>query len=405
MAVSKAHSTPVEIRSGPGDSARLLLSGDHAVAYGVQLARAQLVPVYPITPQTPILEKISELVAAGSCSAELMTVESEHTAMAAAMAASLAGVRVFTATASQGLFYMHEMLHYAAAGRAPIVMVEVNRAHSLPWGFWSDHTDSLSQRDTGWVQLYCESAQEALDFVPIAYRIAEQLFVPVMNVFEAVYVSHTYEPVEVPPQAAVDAFLPPFPEGFGLNTREPRGYGNVVSPRQWFEHRHGLVRAMDRVEEVAAAALDEWASLTGRRYGLVESYRSEDADVAVVAIGGPAGTAREAVDVLRDEGIAAGLVKVRLLRPVPVAGLRALLRGRRKVVVIDRDYSPGLGGIVAQEVRAALQGVPGAPPVHSFIAGLGGVNISVEDVCRIVRLALAEPEPAPRGTWYEGGAL
>jgi pyruvate/2-oxoacid:ferredoxin oxidoreductase alpha subunit len=381
----------------------MLLSGDHAVAFGVQLCRPALIPVYPITPQTPILEKLSELVDEGSCSAEIMTVESEHSAMAAAMSAALGGVRVFTATASQGLFYMHEMLHFAASCRAPLVMVEVNRSHSLPWAFWADHSDSLSQRDTGWVQLYCESPQEALDVVPIAYRVAETLFVPVMPVFEAVYVSHTYEPVSVPHQELVDQFLPPFPDQFRLDVSDPRNFGTCVSPRDFLAHRRRWQEAMERVPAVLREAFAEWHRLVGRRYDLVEAYRTEDADLVLVALGGVAGTAREAVDLLREEGLKVGLVKQRLVRPVPVEDLRRHLAGARKVAVIDRNLSPGLGGIIAQEVRAALQGVAGAPPVHSFVAGLGGVNISVQDVANMARQALAAGEPSFYGTWYEGG--
>lgn len=343
-------------------SARMLLSGDHAVAYGVKLCRPKLIPVYPITPQTPILEKISLLVDEGICSAEIMTVESEHTAMAAAMTAAMGGVRVFTATASQGLFYMHEMLHFAASARVPVVMVEVNRSHSLPWAFWADHSDSLSQRDTGWVQLYCETPQEALDLVPISFRLAEAVSLPVMPVFEAVYVSHTYEPVSVPPQELVDAFLPPFPDQFRMDTADPHIFGTCVSPKDFMAHRRRWQEAMDRVPAVLTEAFSEWERLTGRPYDLVEAHRTDDADLIIVALGGVAGTVREAVDLLREQGHKVGLVKQRLVRPVPVEQLRRHLAGARKVAVIDRNLSPGLGGIICQEVRAALQGVAGAPP-------------------------------------------
>lgn len=381
-------------------SKRMLLSGDEAVAYGVMLAQAQLIPGYPITPQTPILEKLSDLVSQGECKADLMLVESEHSAMCAAMAASLGGVRVFTATASQGLFYMHEVLHFAAMGRAPVVMVGVNRSHSLPWAFWADHSDTLSQRDTGWIHLYCENAQEALDMVPVAYRIAEALFVPVMILFEAVYVSHTYEEVEVPAAELVAGYLGPFPDQFRMQVGDARGYGNAVSPRQWAEHRSRLHEAHLQAPAVAAQALADWAELTGRRYGLTEPYRCEDAELILVTIGGPAGTAREAVDQLRAEGMRVGLLKQRMVRPVPVAELRALLGAAERVAVVDRNCSPGLGGMIAQEVRAALQGLAGAPPVHSFLAGLGGTNLGVQDVMRIARLAMAEEAPAPFGTLY-----
>ena len=379
---------------------RMLLSGDHAVAYGVMLSRAQLIPGYPITPQTPILEKLSELVSSGEFPADLMLVESEHSAMCAAMAASLGGVRVFTATASQGFFYMHEVLHAAAMGRAPVVMVGVNRSHSLPWAFWADHSDSLSQRDTGWIHLYCETAQEALDLVPIAYRIAETVFVPVMVLFEAVYVSHTYEEVEVPPSELVLAYLPPFPDGFRMHVEDPRGYGNAVTPRQWAQHRQRLHEAHLVAPAAARDAFQQWAQLTGRHYGLVDPYRCEDAELILVTIGGPSGTAREAVDALRTEGLRVGVLKQRMVRPVPVDELRGHLRHAQRVAVVDRNCSPGLGGIITQEVRAALHAVPGSPPVHSFLAGLGGTNLSVEDLISIAHMALKEPGPASFGTPY-----
>lgn len=382
-----------------------LLSGDHAAAVGVQLARAQLIPVYPITPQTPILEKISELVARGACQAEVMTVESEHTAMAAALSASLAGVRVFTATASQGLFYMHEMLHFAAAARAPVVMVEVNRSHSIPWAFWADHSDSLSQRDTGWVQLYCETPQEALDMVPVAFRVAESLLVPVMPVFEAVYVSHTFEPVAVPAQEQVDAFLPPFPDEYRLDTSSSRNYGTCVSPQAFMQARRELQAAHEQVPAVLEQALGHWAELTGRQYGAVEPYRTEDADLVIVALGGVAGTVREAVDRLREQGTRVGLLKLRLVRPVPAAALRAALAGARRIVVIDRNLSPGLGGMICQEVRAALHAGGSSAPVAGFIAGLGGVNIGVEDVMAMAQEALVRGEIPAEPIWYGGGTV
>lgn len=379
----------------------MLLSGDTAVAYGVKLARARLIPGYPITPQTPILEKLSELAGSGELDAEIMTVESEHTAMAACIGGSMGGVRVFTATASQGLFYMHEMLHWAAGARAPIVMVNVNRSPAAPWGFWSDHTDSLAQRDTGWVQLYCETPQEALDTVLQAYRIAESADLPVMVNIEAVYVSHTYEPVAVPDPAAADAYLPPFAAPFRMDVRDPVNYGPPVSADTWFAQRCRLDGAMGQVPELARQADREWAALTGRGYGLVEAYRMDGAGLAVVTVGGVAGTAREAVDALRGAGMPVGLARVRLVRPVPVDDLRRVLGGVADVCVIDRNCSPGLGGIVCQEVRAALYGLPGAPRVHGFIAGAGGRNISVEDVAAMARSAAAgAADPAP--AWYGG---
>lgn len=373
---------------------RMLLTGDHAVAHAARLARAQVLPVYPITPQTPVLEKLLELADAGELTGELITVESEHSAMAACIAASLAGARVFTATASQGIALMHEVLHYAAGARAPVVMVNVNRTLASPWGFWADQTDSLAQRDTGWIQLYCESAQEALDTVLQAYRVAESVLLPVMVVFEALYVSHTLEPVDVPSPDLVAGFLPGYEPSLRLNPAEPRGMGGVATPAQWRANRLAMQAAMTQALEVVAEADRGYADLTGRRYGLLESYRLEDARVALVAAGGIAGTAREAVDRLREDGVRAGLLKLRLFRPFPAAQLAARLAGVERIAVIDRNCSVGCGGIFAQEIRAALQPRQRtSTPVYSYIAGLGGVNVSPARIAQIARDALRRPRP------------
>jgi len=374
----------------------MLLTGNHAVAYGALRAQPQVMAVYPITPQTPVLEKLLELADAGQLTGELITVESEHSAMAACIAASLAGARVFTATASQGLALMHEMLHYAAGARAPVVMVNVNRTLASPWGFWADQTDSLAQRDTGWIQLYCESPQEALDTVLQAYRVAESVLLPAMVVTEALYVSHALEPVAVPEPEVAAGFLPPFAPALRLDPTQPRGIGGTATPAQWRANRLAMQAAMDRALDAVAEAGRLYGELTGRGYGAVESYRMDDARLALVAAGGVAGTAREAVDRLRREGVRAGLVKLRLFRPFPAAEILALLSSVERVAVIDRNCSIGSGGIFAQEVRAALHAHgAGGIPVLAYIAGLGGVNVSADRVAEIARDALGRPIPWP----------
>jgi len=384
--------TPVRVEV-PQQS-RMLLTGNHAVAYAALLARPQVIPVYPITPQTPILEKLLELADRGELAGELITVESEHSAMAACIAASLAGARVFTATASQGIALMHEMLHYAAGARAPVVMANVNRTLASPWGFWPDQTDSLAQRDTGWIQLYCESAQEALDTVLQAYRVAESVLLPAMVVTEAMYISHTLEPVEVPGPELVARFLPPYEPALRLDPARPRSFGGTSTPAQWRANRLAMQAAMGQALEAVDEAGTLWGELTGRPYASVERYRVDDAELALVTAGGIAGTAREAVDRLRDHGVAAGLVKLRLFRPFPAAELADLLWPVRKVVVIDRNCSVGSGGIFAQEVRAALHAhQQSGAYVFSYIAGLGGVNVSPERVVQIARDALGRVRP------------
>jgi pyruvate/2-oxoacid:ferredoxin oxidoreductase alpha subunit len=367
----------------------VLLTGNHAVAWAARLARPQVVPVYPITPQTPVLEELTRFQAEGSFDAQIITPESEHSVMSACIPASLAGVRVFTATASQGLLLMHELLHYASGARAPIVMANVNRTVASPWAFWPDQTDSLSQRDTGWIQFYVETAQDALDTVIQAFRIAEQALLPVLVNLDAFYVSHALEPVHVPSQALVDAYLPPFAPARRLDTAHPSSWGNVVTQDMFYRHRRATEEAMTRVPALAAEFDRDWAAHTGRSHGVIERYRCDAAAAVVVTMGSMCGTAREAVDMLREQGQAVGLVKLRLFRPLPAAALRAALAGVPDVVVLDRNHSPGQGGVLHQELRAALYGMPGAPRIRGCLAGVGGVNVAPERIVAFVRQARA----------------
>ena len=376
----------------------MLLTGNHAVAWAARLARPKVAPGYPITPQTPILEKLTEFQADGEFDAEIITPESEHSVMAACIAASMAGVRVFTATASQGMLLMHELLHYAAGARAPIVMANVNRTVASPWAFWPDQTDSLAQRDTGWIQFYTESAQESLDTVIQAFRVAEQVLVPAMVSHDAFYVSHALEPVQVPAQALVDEYLPPFAPPHRIDPDKVESWGNVVNQEMFNRHRRDLGDAMARVPAVALEADREWNRLTGRGWGVVERYRCDGARTVIVTMGSMCGTAREAVDAMRDAGQAVGLLKVRLYRPLPVAALRAALAGVPEVLVLDRNYSPGHGGVLHQELRAALYGMDGAPVIRGLLAGVGGVNVSPERIAGYVREA-AGIDAGPESVW------
>ena len=363
----------------------ILLTGNHACAWAARLARPQVVPLYPITPQTPILEKLIEFHARGELAAEILTPESEHSVLAACIPASLAGARVFTATASQGLLLMHELLHYASGARAPIVMVNVNRTVASPWAFWPDQTDSLAQRDTGWIQYYSESAQESLDSVIQAFRVAEQVQLPVMVNHDAFYVSHALEPVQVPTQALVDAYLPPYAPAQRLDTTLGASWGNVVTPDMFCRHRQALAEAMTQTLGVALEADRAWSERTGRCHGLVERYRCDGARVVVVTMGSMCGTVREAVDLLREQGLQVGLLKLRLFRPLPTQALRLALSDVADVVVLDRNHSPGLGGVLHHELRAALYGLEPAPRIHGLLAGVGGVNVSPDKIIELVR--------------------
>lgn len=377
-----------------------VITGNYAAAHGARLARVQVVSAYPITPQTSIVEELSHMCATKQLSAEFIKVESEHSAMSCLVGASLAGARAFTATSSHGLAYMHEVLHWAAGQRLPIVLVDVNRAMGPGWNIWSDQTDSLSQRDTGWAQFYCESNQETLDTVIQAFRIAEEQLVPVMVVLDAFSLSHTSEGVHIPAQADVDAFLPPYRPKVRIDTRRPRFFGALVMPEHYTEHRWLLEQAMRGVEDAARRADRDFDRLFGRRYGIVERYRTAGAGLLLMATGTVASTAKEVIDDWRRRGRAVGLVRPRLFRPFPAGELRRACRGARRLAVIDRNNSFGAGGIFAAETRAAFCGERRAPEVLSYIAGLGGRDVTPDVIDRILAEAW-RGRAERRGTWVD----
>lgn len=361
---------------------KMVLKGNSAVAHGVRLSRAQVIAAYPITPQTSIIEDLAAFVARGELAATFVKVESEHSALAACIGACSAGARVFTATSAQGLALMHELIHWAAGARLPIVLADVNRAMAPGWSIWTDQNDSLSQRDTGWMQLYCASAQEVVDSVIQAYKVAEQVLLPAMIVLDAFFLSHTHEVVDVPEQKLVDEFLPPLDLPLKLDPERPGAFGNLVFPDRYMEFRYKMELAQREALEVWREVDREWARLTGRSYGLVESYQLEDADTVLLTAGTPASTARVAVDSLRADGLPVGVLRLRVFRPFPQEELKRLLAGRRRVVVLDRNCSYGHHGIFHQEVKSALYDLPERrrPQVLGVVAGLGGRDITVADV-------------------------
>ncbi|MCA8869560.1 MAG: hypothetical protein KDA67_12980 [Rhodobacteraceae bacterium] len=377
-----------------------LLSGNHAVSWAARLCRPDVAPLYPITPQTPILEKITEFHAEGLMKTELLTPESEHSAMAACISASLTGARVFTATSSQGLLLQHELLHYATGARAAIVMCNVNRTPASPWGFWPDQLDSLSQRDTGWVQFYSESPQESLDSVIMAFAIAESVGVPTMVCHDAFYVSHSMEPVEIPDQAMVDDFLPKFDPARKLDTAVGASFGAPLDQNTWRRSRMDLAESLAAVTDETIRVGEAWGKLTGRSYGPLERYRCDDAEMVIVTMGSMCGTVRDAVDTMRENGKRVGLLKVRQFRPLPASMLRDALAGVPVVMVLDRNYSPGTGGILHQELKAVLSGMADGPKVHGLLAGIGGANVSSETIDRWVR-DYQNAEPKPESQWVE----
>jgi pyruvate/2-oxoacid:ferredoxin oxidoreductase alpha subunit len=278
-------------------------------------------------------------------------------------------------------------------------MANINRTVASPWAFWPDQTDSLSQRDTGWIQFYSESAQESLDTTIQAFRIAEQVLLPAMVSHDAFYVSHALEPVAIPAQDLVDDFLPPYAPPHRLDTGRVESWGNVITQDMFYRHRQDIEAAMARVPALADEVDADWARRTGRSHGgAIERYRCDGARTVIVAMGSMCGTVREAVDALREAGEAVGLLKLRLFRPLPVQALRAALAGVAEVIVLDRNHSPGAGGILHRELLGALYGLAPAPAVHGLLAGVGGVNVPPERVVEFVRRARAG-EPRNESIW------
>ena len=380
---------------------RKLLTGNYAVAEAVVLARPDVVSVYPITPQTNIVEKLAEYCASGHLQSELILVESEHSALASLVGASTAGGRTFTATSSHGLAYMHEMLHWTVGARLPIVLVNVNRAMGPGWNIWADQTDTISQRDVGWLQLYVASNQEALDTVLQAFKIAETLSLPVMVITEAFVLSHTAEPVEVPDPSAVEEFLPPREAAVKLDTKDPKFFGALVTPDYFMEHRYLVHRDHLRALEVIEQVGQEYAEKFGRKHGLLHEYRTENADVILLTMGTIASTAEVAIDEMREAGKKVGLVRLRAFRPFPIDALAKILTKYKKVAVIDRNVSYGHRGALAMETMSALYGRKEAPVVFPFTAGLGGRDVPPATVKKAFEYAFANDVPEGQALWLD----
>ncbi len=376
-----------------------VLEGSQAVSEAVRLARVQVVSAYPITPQTHIVEAISEHCSSGRMAARFMCVESEHSAMASVIGAASGGVRTFTATSGQGLAYMHELLHWASGARLPIVMAEVNRALAPGWNIWVDQTDSLSQRDTGWIQFYCEDGQEVFDTTLLAYRLAEEINLPVMVILDAFFLSHTYEPVDIPDQERVDRFLPPMQAKIKLDTAEPHALGQMVPPGAYMEMRYDIQQAMERVPSLYRQMEEAFAELFGRAYGDVEAVQCDDADIVLVVSGTATGTCRQTLCDLRSQGEKVGMLKIKMFRPFPDQSIRRALNGVAKIAVVDRNCSFGAGGIFAQEIRSALCNLENGPPVFSYIAGLGGRDITGDTLEEIYYRTKALEQPGMHSVW------
>jgi len=362
--------------------------GSVAVAEAVGLCRPEVVCAYPITPQTHIVEGVGALVKAGKLeNCEFINVESEFAALSVAIGASAAGARAYTATASQGLLYMAEAVYNAAGLGLPIVMTIGNRAIGAPINIWNDHTDSMSMRDAGWIQLFAETNQEAVDLHIQAFRLAEALSLPVMVCMDGFILTHAYERIDIPEQAQVDEFLPPFDPVQVLDPAEPYSIGAMVGPEAFSEMRylahHKQQEALTAIPEVQKEFADVFGRSTG---GLVNPYRIDDAETVVVALGSVNGTVKEVVDAMRAAGSSIGSVGITSFRPFPLEALRDVLGSAKRIVCLEKSLAPGLGGVVASNTRMSLRGQ--TLPVYTVIAGLGGRPITRKSLIDILSRAL-----------------
>ncbi len=349
-----------------------------AVAEAVKLAEAEVIAAYPITPQTHIVEHLSDLVADGELEAEYVPVESEQSALSACLGSSAAGARTFTATSSQGLMLMAEMVFIAPMMRLPIVMAVANRAISAPINIWNDHSDIMSIRDCGWLQLFAENGQEAMDLTIISFRIAEdaKVMMPLILNIDGFTLSHFIEPIVFPEQDKVRKFLPPYETSHKLDLARPISMGLLGAPDVYTEAKKATDDAFLASKPQVVKAFNEFAEIFGRQYNLVETYQTEDAETILVTMGSISETAMTAVDEMRAEGQKVGLVRIRLWRPFPVEEFKAAVAGAKRLAVIDRHFTPGVPeGPVATEIRALLYHEANRPKISNFLLGLGGRDV------------------------------
>lgn len=359
------------------------LSGNDAFAYGIRLARPKVISAYPITPQTIVVERLSEMVEGKSLDSQFIHVESEHSAMSCAMGASSVGARTFTATSSQGLLYMAECLTYASGGRFPIVMMNANRSTALPWNIYGDQRDSLSLLDSGWIQAYAENAQEALDLALLSYYVAEhkEVQTPFMANLDGFVLTHTYEVVDVPTQEQADEFLPPYETDNKMDLQNPRNLAFSAGPAtntafKYKEH-NGLLNA----KKIISEAETRFNEIFGRQYtGLIEKHKSDDADYIIITLGSISGLVKQTVDELREQGEKVGLVRIRYMRPFPNEEISQAVQNAKAAAVLEKDISFGNEGTVYTNVNSALKKFGVEVPVSNYIGGLGGRNISEVEI-------------------------
>ena len=381
---------------------RDVMHGSRAVAEGVKLCDVKVIAAYPITPQTHIVEDLAKFHADGELNCEYILVESEHSAMSATIGASATGARTFTATASQGLALMHEMLFIASGMRLPIVMVNANRALSAPINIWNDQGDSIAQRDSGWIQIYVETNQEAIDTTIQAYKISENedVQLPTMVCMDGFVLTHTVEPVEIPDQEDIDKFLPPYVPKLYLDPDAPMTQGAFADPSTFTEFRYGQEEGMRNALEVIKEVDKEYQELTGRGYGIIEEYNTKNADIVLVSLGSVVGTIKEVVDEVKDD-VSVGVLKIKLFRPFPEKEILNALKNAKVVSVLEKDVSIGMGqGAVYNEIKAALYTSNISPKTLGFIAGLGGRDITLDNIRELISLSKnALEKEVPEITW------
>ncbi|HNU85740.1 MAG: transketolase C-terminal domain-containing protein [Pseudomonadota bacterium] len=391
-----------------------IITGNQAAAVAARLCDVQVIAAYPITPQSQLAEILSQFVESGQLRAEYVRVEGEHSAMTVCIGASTVGARVFTATSANGLLYMHEQLHWAAGSRLPIVMCCVNRGVGAPWSIFNDQQDSLAQRDTGWIQIYCRDNQEILDTVIQAYRIAETVYAPVMVCYDGFVLSHTMMPVVSPAPAAVRKFLPPYRPHTILDAANPLTLNSVLLPNRrpdaegtlcdgYMEMRWKLQNALDRAPEVIREVNRSFAEAFGRDHGgMLWTHRTEDAEVILSGMGSLAAEATVAADALREEGIRAGVVGIRVYRPFPAKEAVEAFRGAKAIVLFEKSISYGYEGGLCSDLKAAFYGSGILAPIHDHVAGLGGRDVKARELVEAVKSSLARIQAGERDlktTW------